>query len=178
MSGAQVPSTRRAFTVGAIYAGGVLALPAGVGALLAGCTSSAQRRGPVAVHWDREPCASCRMVISDRRFATQLRGGPDASAFKFDDLGCAIGWLEQQPWGRDTAVKVWVTGPTAASAVQWEDASHARFQRRHGSPMGYDFAPTTADDPQGVSFTAARDAVLDDMRRRSQAGARRQGERS
>ncbi len=144
----------------------------GIAALLGGCTSAAQARGgPVAVHWDREPCTNCRMMISDRRFAAQLSGGPGVSTFKFDDLGCAISWLERQPWGRDATVKVWVTDPEPAASVHWSDAADGRFRRRRGSPMGYDFAPTTADDPQGVRFADVRKAVLDDMRHRGQASA-------
>jgi copper chaperone NosL len=54
------------------------------------------------IKWDRETCVRCSMVISDRRFAAQLRGGPKNTVFKFDDIGCFAFWirdhLKTYPW--------------------------------------------------------------------------------
>ncbi len=171
-------STRRSFALGTLYGIGALAAVPGVVATLSACSSSADALGPVAVRWDRDPCTNCGMVISDRRYAAQVQSGPGRTPSKFDDLGCAIGWLEQQPWGRDAALRMWVIEPADPSSALWTEATRARFVRRHGSPMGYDFAPATAGDEQGVTFAAMRAAVLQDTRQRGQRPAGSGGQRS
>ena len=46
--------------------------------LLAAC-SGAPETGPKAVKWDRDACARCRMVLSERPYAAQVRyRGPDS----------------------------------------------------------------------------------------------------
>lgn len=171
-------STRRSFVVGLLAGtGGARVLP-GVIALLGACSRAPESAGPVTVHWDRETCANCRMVISERRFAAQLQGGPGMLSYKFDDVGCAINWLERQPWGGDPTVRMWVPDPTTTAPSRWADAARSHFQRRHGSPMGYDYAPVSAADPAGVSFVVMRGEVLADGRRRSPARMHGSGGRS
>ena len=46
--------------------------------------------GPVDPAWDRDTCERCAMILSDRRFAAQLRYAQDRTVRHFDDLGCAI----------------------------------------------------------------------------------------
>lgn len=135
-------------------------------AAVAACTRGAQT-GPVEIKWDRDVCAHCSMAISDRRFAAQLRGGPKGEVFKFDDVGCAIGFLERQPWGRDAATQVWVT---AYGDGRWLDARTAKYQPGKTSPMGYNFAALAPDAGEGVSFDQLRVAVLE-FDRKAQAGA-------
>ena len=55
--------------------------------------------GAEDVRWDREICARCAMAVSDRNFSAQVRGGREgkkAKVYKFDDLGCAVIWLDKQ----------------------------------------------------------------------------------
>ena len=64
--------------------------------LLAACSGDAGK-GPVGVKWDRDACERCRMVISDRQHAAQIRYFPDegrSRVVKFDDFGCAVLWLD------------------------------------------------------------------------------------
>ena len=61
--------------------------------LLALSACSDNGTGPVEVKWDRDACERCRMVLSDRYHAAQIRGGPadrKARVYKFDDIGGAI----------------------------------------------------------------------------------------
>ena len=64
------------------------------------------------IKWDRDTCVVCNMVISDRRFAGEMRGGPKNTVFKFDDLGCIAFWLNDKaadyPWMREPATRLWV----------------------------------------------------------------------
>jgi copper chaperone NosL len=85
--------------------------------LTLGCTRG-DADGPASITWDRDVCKSCSMVISDRHFAAQVRGGPKNAVAKFDDVGCAMKWLDQQPWADDPATTVWVA---RASDGAWID---------------------------------------------------------
>lgn len=124
---------------------------------LAGCALR-EDTGPAAVTWDRDACQECGMVLSDRHFAAQVRGGPKRHAFKFDDIGCAVRWLEKQPWGNDEATRVWVA---RAKDGTWLDARAARFIGGRHSPMGFGFAAidsdgTSGNSDGGLSFAALR----------------------
>ena len=56
--------------------------------LLAGCRPVDLSRPP-AVRFGEEACASCRMIISDERFAAALVTAT-GEILKFDDIGCLI----------------------------------------------------------------------------------------
>jgi hypothetical protein len=109
---------------------GALAL-AGV-ALVVREVSLAQRppQGPVAVAWDREACAHCRMLVSEPRFAAQahLRGG---AVYHFDDPGCALLWAEEHAadlhelWFHDLA------------SERWLRRGEVGFVAAEPTPMGY-----------------------------------------
>jgi len=68
--------------------------------LLPGC-SGQDATGPVDVRWDRETCERCAMAVGDRYSASQVRGAPAGQStrvYTFDDIGCAVIWLDEQPW--------------------------------------------------------------------------------
>jgi copper chaperone NosL len=54
-------------------------------ALLLGCTPGAPQ--PAELDTRNEQCASCRMAVSDARFAAQVVAPGEVARF-FDDLGC------------------------------------------------------------------------------------------
>lgn len=135
--------------------GGVLFLP------LAACgKSGAWPEGMAEIKWDRDTCTRCSMVISDRRFAAQLRGGPKNTAMSFDDIGCLVFWLKEQAakfaWMNDAATRLWVAD-AEAMGEKWLDPRQAHFLPGRLSPMGYNFA--------AVSQAAAGALQFEDMRR-------------
>jgi len=76
-------SHRRQF-IGRLGLGGLLLTP--LAAALSGCGSKGKwPDGMAEIKWDRDTCVRCSMVISDRRFVGQIRGGPENTVFKFDD---------------------------------------------------------------------------------------------
>ena len=77
---------------------------------LSACGKSGWPEGMVEIKWDRDTCVRCSMVISDRRFAAQMRGGPKNMVFKFDDIGCVIFWLKD-----NLKTYPWWTNPPPAS---------------------------------------------------------------
>lgn len=54
--------------------------------LLTACQS--KPRGPVPIDRD-DACASCRMAISERRYAAELID-QDGNIYKFDDIACML----------------------------------------------------------------------------------------
>ena len=108
---------------------------------------------PVDPVWGKQACASCTMVVSDPRFASEV-GTREGARLFFDDPGCMAAWLRQH--GGD-AEHAWVR----SAAGTWIDAHAARFVRGQLSPMGYGFAPAESGDAiwSDVESEAARRAA-------------------
>ncbi|HEX8964788.1 MAG TPA: nitrous oxide reductase accessory protein NosL [Rhodocyclaceae bacterium] len=147
---------RRRFLADAVAAGFVMSPLA---ALVSACGRKDMPEGMAEIKWDRDTCTRCRMVLSDRRFAAQVRGGPKDAHFNFDDIGCVSFWLAQQPWGRDA--RVWVADVgSKGDAVRWLDARTAQYVGGKSSPMGYDFGAVALAEPGSLDFETMREHVL------------------
>lgn len=132
---------------------------AGLALLLVACGKPDS--GPVAVKWDRDTCDRCGMVLSDRKHAAQIRGGPEgqrARVYKFDDIGGAIAWLDGQPWKDAPATEFWVTDHRDG---RWIDGRRAVYLGGQMTPM--DFGYGAQDEPAagGLSYAQARAAILE-----------------
>ena len=124
--------------------------------LLAAC-SRAPETGPVEVKWDRDTCKRCSMAISDRHYAVEVRGGPKNQVSKFDDIGCAVHWLKDQPWGNETATEIWVADFRSG---KWLDARAARYVAGKTTPMGYGYGASGEASPGSIGFEDARSQML------------------
>ena len=116
------------------------------------------------VKWDRDTCVRCNMVISDRRFAAEMRGGPKNTVFKFDDIGCAIFWLRDKardyPWITEAATRVWVSDVgSKGDEVAWLEARTAHYITKT-SPMGYNFGAVAQPQTGAVDFETMRQNIL------------------
>ncbi len=121
---------------------------------LAGC-SREEENGPGKVRWDREVCARCAMAISDRNYSAQIRGGrPDRETklYKFDDIGCAIIWLNKQNWKNDPRTKIWVNDHRNGN---WLDAKTAWYVKARNTPMDYGLGAQSDQLPGTLNFTEA-----------------------
>ncbi len=132
--------------------------------MLGGCWEEAT--GPVDIHWDRDSCELCRMIISDPRFAAQVRGGPKHKPYKFDDIGCAINWLNDKPWAGDPKTEIWVAERSSSrTQLTWLNARDARYLNGEMTPMNYGFGAVAADDPaassKSFSFEQVADKILE-----------------
>lgn len=142
-----------------IAAAGFVMTP--LAALLAGCGRATMPEGMAEIKWDRDTCTRCSMVLSDRRFAAQARGGPKDQNFNFDDIGCATFWLKAQPWGNDPATRIWVADVgSRGDAIHWLDARRAQYVGGRVSPMGYNFGAVAAPEPGSVDFQTLREHIL------------------
>lgn len=119
--------------------------------LIYGC-SPEDNTGPVEVRWDREVCQRCSMGIGDNRFAAQIRGGAQHKVYKFDDIGCAVIWLEQQAWKDADATEIWVSD---YHDKNWLDARQASYVRVLHSPMGYGLGAVAGQVKDALSFAEA-----------------------
>lgn len=127
-----------------------------VGALLAACGRPSQ---PAPIAFDREPCAHCRMLISDPGYAAQLESAQGEVA-SFDDPGCLLAALDAYPspralWFHHLHDERWIAGDEVG------------FVRVPHTPMGWGLAAVGADEPGAVSLEEARALVAAHAERRS-----------
>lgn len=114
------------------------------GLVLFACTKTDEPVDPV---WGKEPCAHCKMLVSDRRYAGQVVA--DGDRRYFDDIGCMVGWLEgkkaERMWVRDAALGGWL------------EAKSARYVEGARTPMDFGFE---ARAEGGVGWDEMRDKVI------------------
>jgi hypothetical protein len=105
--------------------------------LILACKGGNEEQLPVDFVWDRTACEECKMALSDPHYSAQVIG-PKGKAYYFDDIGCAILWLQRQPW-KDKA-RTWVND---VNTTEWIEASKANWiSGDPQTPMGYGFAAT------------------------------------
>ena len=133
-----------------------LVLLAALPLAVAGCRK--QNEGPEEIHYAREVCAMCGMIISDPRYAAEIRGGPDRALVKFDDIGDAVNWLDMQSWRNDPAIEFWVMD--SDTGTEWLDARTAFYMPGTVSPMDYGFAAVKQKTDKTVDFAAMSKTAL------------------
>ncbi len=117
-----------------------------------------QKEGPEDIRWGRETCAICGMIISDSRFAAEIRGGPDRTLLKFDDIGDAVHWLSIQTWKDEPETEFWVMDSN--NGREWLDARRAFYHTDAVSPMDYGYAAVASREPGTVDFAAMWDGAI------------------
>ncbi len=123
----------------------MLALLIGAACLVAAC---AREDGPEPIAYDREPCAYCRMLISDPHFSAQLQL-VDRATVSFDDPGCLMLYREE----RKPAVRAaWFHH---AHEERWIPASEVGFVPVPHSPMDYDLGAVDAATDEAISLEHA-----------------------
>jgi hypothetical protein len=141
--------------------GGLLLTPLAAG--MAACNKGNWQPGMAEIRWGRSTCQRCNMVISDRRFAAELSGGPDLTVFMFDDIGCLLFWLRdkanQYPWMSDAATRLWVADSESRDEMLWLDPRQAQYVAKT-SPMAYNFGAVGRARPGSVDFNEMRRLML------------------
>ena len=126
--------------------------------LVAGCSEQLDT-GPVEVRWDKERCERCAMSVGDRNYSAQVRGGTGESktrVYKFDDIGCAVIWLDKQTWKNDSRTEIWVTDYRNG---KWIDARQASYFTGKVTPMGYGLGAQSGLAENALDYTAAREHI-------------------
>jgi copper chaperone NosL len=107
--------------------------------------------GPTEPVWNKQSCAHCGMVLSDRRYGAQLlTAGGDR--LYFDDPGCLVLYLQDHEHGAAPA-RAWVRDALTGA---WEDARSAHYAAGAHSPMDYGFEARPGGD---VGWEAMRARV-------------------
>ncbi|PHS58004.1 MAG: hypothetical protein COB17_04710 [Sulfurimonas sp.] len=89
------------------------------------------------MHWDRDMCSRCIMVISDRKHSVQVQNPNSNKIYKFDDIGCMVIWSIESKinWIKDAKISV-----TDAKTGEWCDAKTAYYSRGNTTPMNFGFS--------------------------------------
>lgn len=113
-------------------------------------------KGPKKINWDRDTCARCRMVLSDRKTAAEIRYFPQGKRSKvdvFDDIGCAILWLDARPsLKKDPRTEIWVIDHRTG---EWIDARKATYIGGKITPMEYGLWAQSGPADGGLDFAQA-----------------------
>ncbi len=124
--------------------------------LFSGCEKR-DKNGLEAIHWDRDMCERCKMVISERKYAAEVINPENKRVYKFDDIGCAVLWLkeEKKPWA--SRAKIFVTD---AKSGKWIDAKKALYTDDSITPMAYGISAFSDKTfPKGHNLLKFEDAI-------------------
>jgi nitrous oxide reductase accessory protein NosL len=105
-------------------------------ALQSGCEERS-KTDVAEVHWDRDMCARCVMVVSDRHNSVQVREPKTGKTYIFDDIGCMVLWFKKNnfPWQKQATI--WVND---VETGQWIDAKTAIYTSGNTTPMAFGFS--------------------------------------
>ena len=104
--------------------------------LVTGCQENKTDSGVAEMHWDRDMCARCVMVISDRKNSVQLRDAKN-KVHKFDDIGCMALWLKEEKIELKDSAKIWITD---LQTGEWIDARTAFYTAGNITPMSFGYS--------------------------------------
>lgn len=113
-----------------------------IGVMFLACEKKVET-GVAEVHWDRDMCSRCVMVVSDRKNAVQVRDPNSGKTYMFDDMGCMALWFEEEKitW-KDKAI-VWVTDVNSGEFI---NAREAFYDTNNVTPMAYGFSAHKSKD--------------------------------
>jgi copper chaperone NosL len=158
-----------------IAAGGAIALTP-----LAAATArqAALAAGMAEIKWDRDTCVRCNMVISDRRFAAEMRGG-EKNTCQVRRHRLPVFWL------RDKASAASLDGgrrhPAVGGRLDGQERRPGSTPRKAHylggrlSPMGYNQAAVAAEAGLSISRKCARLWPRESRRRHGIVLAKRKG---
>ncbi len=101
--------------------------------------SACEKKDPNApdkVHWDRDMCDRCRMVISEKNHAAQAINPHTGHVHKFDDIGCVPLWFKEENIEWKDQAKIWIAD---IKTSKWLNARTANYDTMNVTPMAYGF---------------------------------------
>lgn len=85
------------------------------------------------VHFDRDTCEHCKMVVSDRNFSVDV--AVDDRHYYFDDFGCMVSYMvknDKLSWLQQAQIYI-----NDAKTGEFIDAKMANFYHGYNSPMAF-----------------------------------------
>jgi len=114
------------------------------------------------VHWDRDMCKRCAMVVSDRKHTVQVINSKDGRSYMFDDIGCWVLWVQEEkiPWEKEAVI--WITD---GNTGEWINARTAFYNTENITPMAYGFMAhknkeDIRSDEEIVRYTEVRKRII------------------
>jgi nitrous oxide reductase accessory protein NosL len=107
-----------------------------IGVVFLACEKEVET-GVAEVHWDRDMCSRCVMVISDRKNTVQVKNPDTGKSYMFDDIGCMALWFEEEKIGWKDKAIVWITDVNNGEFI---DAKKAFYDTNNVTPMAYGFS--------------------------------------
>lgn len=141
--------------------------------LLTGCEKETNN-GLAKIHWDRDTCERCVMVISEKGYAVQIENPVNKQKHKFDDMGCAVIWFKQNNYTWFDSAIIWVKDENSKT---WINARTALWTTQNITPMNYGLAAYTKEtfplNKKSLNFYEAVETVYnqhsqDNLRRQHQ----------
>lgn len=109
------------------------------------------------IHFDRDVCKRCVMLISDKAYVVQTRNINNSKNEKFDDIGCAVSWLAKQDKNWEETNNIWVKD---FKTMKWIDAKKANWEHKGISPMGYSLrAYSHNSSVNGANYISFKQAI-------------------
>ncbi len=99
-------------------------------------------------------CSACKMEIEQLPYAVEIVNAKGKTWF-FDDMGCAVEWLEHQDFNKDAVI--WVT---TEDTLRWVNARKACYRRDASTPMGFGFAAQEHCNNHTVDYNTIRLKIL------------------
>lgn len=103
--------------------------------------------------WDIQTCDRCKMLLSDKKFSAQVVNPSDGKHYFFDDLGCALLWLEgneAKAWS-DKAI-IYATDPANG---KWLNVKENQIVSGYVTPMAYGLGVL----PKGAKIECGKTAL-------------------
>jgi len=88
------------------------------------------------VHWDRDMCERCAMVVSDRKHTVQVINPINGRSYMFDDIGCWVLWVQEDQISWEKEAIIWITD---GNTGEWINARTAFYNTENITPMAYGF---------------------------------------
>ena len=120
-----------------------------------GCEKKVQN-GAHKVHFDRDMCARCKMVISDRNYVAQIVDTKKNKAYNFDDLGCAVIWNDHnsKEWQKNSVF--YIADNKTGEFINIKDA---HWSKGHTTPMDFGIAANKKISEKSFSFEEAKKII-------------------
>jgi len=101
------------------------------------CQDKTRIKGASEMHWDRDMCSRCVMVISDRKNSIQVQDPTSNKVYKFDDIGCMVLWTEESKIKWIDRADIWITD---VQTGEWIDARSAFYTSGNVTPMAFGYS--------------------------------------
>ncbi|MEA3521999.1 MAG: hypothetical protein U9R50_03415 [Campylobacterota bacterium] len=114
------------------------------------------------VHWDRDMCERCKMVVSDRKHTVQAIHPQSGRKYMFDDIGCLILWFDEEKIQWQDGAIIWITD---VDSGEWIDAKKAWYDTMNLTPMAYGIGAhkdrsSIKDGEEVLSFDAIKERIF------------------